>query len=63
MPRNLFTPLDVVPIKVPLSSWTVVARIVGITETAAIAAQRVTRYARRLIPVDENSRPVQTWER
>jgi hypothetical protein len=56
MPRNLFKPLDVVPINVPLSSMTVVVRIVGIAKTAEIPAQKLRRHAwRKPMPADENS--------
>lgn len=42
MPRNLFTPLAVVPVNAPLSSVTI-----GAAKTEAIAAQMITSDARR----------------
>ena len=49
IPRNVFTPLAVLPMKVPSSRMTVglVAGIVGVAKTVAVMAQMETRNPRR----------------
>ena len=61
MPRNLFTPLDVEPINVPLSSVTAVEGVVGLANTVETTAHRVKRLGdalRNLILGDEKLRTV-----
>jgi hypothetical protein len=55
MPRNLFIPLDVEPINVPLSSVTVIEGIVLLANTVETTAHKIKRgYLRSPILGDEN---------